>query len=210
MFEIEVRRNNNPNFGHSWANLCNKIKIKTFPPVPSFLPHTSSTLTECRVLARPGGSCTVNLRWCWSALVNLTPYADSGMQCVFIWVLSDQAKYHSEFNSCLALSCREGSFFFLVSPHWLVVGGHRHQKPSALHKMVWFNQSLTKRYCLDSMPKVKKKKYKMDFEFKALCCKVYHLSMSRLVFLILHLHIHAWCFDSGELVWSHQFCFCFS
>lgn len=64
--------------------------------------------TEHRVLARPGGICTVNLHWCWSAMVNPTPNA----VCIH-WTLSDQAKCRSGFNSCLALSCRRESFFFL-------------------------------------------------------------------------------------------------
>lgn len=106
--------------------------------------------TEHRVLARPRGICTVNLHWCWSAMANLTPNA----VCVH-WALSDQAKCRSGFNSCLALSCRRGSFFLLGFTSLTRLCGRRHQKPSMLHRLVLFNQSLTKQCCLDKLPKVK-------------------------------------------------------
>lgn len=49
----------------------------------------------------------------------------------------------------------EDLFSLLVLPHWRGVCGLRHQKPSTLRRKVLFNQTLTKKCCLDKLPKVK-------------------------------------------------------
>lgn len=71
--------------------------------------------------------------------------------------LSDQAKMPQriQFLFGLVLSTRIFFFSLLVLPHWRGVCGLRHQKPSTLRRMVLFNQTLTKKCCLDKLPKVK-------------------------------------------------------